>query len=33
MTRRFKPADFSFRAPSVSAVDEDPLTALDGQRR
>src|SRR5262249_40656418 len=30
MTRRFKPADFSFQAPAVFAVDGGAVAALDG---
>jgi cyclohexanone monooxygenase len=33
MTRRFKPADYSFDAPTALAVDVDPLAALDGRSR
>jgi cyclohexanone monooxygenase len=33
MTRRFKPADFSFAAPAGSGVDADAVSALDRQRR
>ena len=33
MTRRFKPADFSFRAGAGSGVAGDAFSALDGQRR
>jgi cation diffusion facilitator CzcD-associated flavoprotein CzcO len=33
MTRRFKPADFSFEAPAVSAADAEAVKALYGQRR
>jgi len=33
MTRRFKPADFSFQAPAVSKVDGDAVTALERWQR
>jgi hypothetical protein len=33
MTRRFKPTDFSFQAPAMSAVDDDAVTTLDSQSR
>ena len=33
MTRRFKPADFSFQAPAVSAVDGDACTARNRRNR
>jgi cyclohexanone monooxygenase len=33
MTRRFKPADFSFEAPATSAPERAAITALDRQRR
>ena len=31
MTRRFKPTDFSFQAPAMSAVDHNAVTTLDGR--
>jgi cyclohexanone monooxygenase len=31
MTRRFKPADFSFAAPAMSAAEGEAVTALDGR--
>ncbi|HEY2501513.1 MAG TPA: NAD(P)/FAD-dependent oxidoreductase [Mycobacterium sp.] len=33
MTRRFKPPDFSFQAPAMSAVDDDAVTTLDRRSR
>jgi cation diffusion facilitator CzcD-associated flavoprotein CzcO len=33
MTRRFKPADFSFAPPAMSAVDADAVTSLDSRSR
>ena len=33
MTRRFKPADFHFAPPVMSAVDDDAVTTLDRRRR
>jgi cyclohexanone monooxygenase len=33
MTRRFKPADYRFHAPTASAVGGDSVTALDGRSR
>ncbi|HSS25838.1 MAG TPA: NAD(P)/FAD-dependent oxidoreductase [Mycobacterium sp.] len=33
MTRRYKPADFGFQAPVMSAVDGEAVTALDGRSR
>ena len=33
MTRRFKPADFGFQAPVMSAVDGEAVTALNGWSR
>jgi hypothetical protein len=33
MTRRFKPADYSFHTLTAPAVDGDPVTALDGRSR
>ena len=32
MTRRFKPADFSFQTPAAPAVEGDAVTALSGPR-
>jgi cyclohexanone monooxygenase len=33
MTRRFKPADFHFAPPAMSAVDDDAVTTLDRRRQ